>query len=88
VLSALLQQLGPQAADPLAYQEHDLTTAEHSRGCYSGIFGLGTLSAYGRAPRERIHWAGTETATDHEGYMGKGALESAERVAQEILRAD
>jgi monoamine oxidase len=31
-----------------------------------------------------MHWAGTETATEHEGYM-EGALESAERAAQEVL---
>lgn len=87
VLSALALQLGTRAAAPLAYQDHDWCSEQYSRGCYSGIFGLGTLSAYGRALRDpvgRIHWAGTETATDHEGYM-EGALESAERVVREVL---
>jgi monoamine oxidase len=90
VLSALIQQFGADAGHPQTYQDHDWCSEAYSRGCYSGIFGLGTLSAHGRALREpcgRVHWAGTETATDHEGYM-EGALESAERVAGEILRAD
>lgn len=90
VLSALIQQFGLQAARPLAYRDHDWGSEAYSRGCYSGLFGLGTLSAHGRALRDpvgRIHWAGTETATEYEGYM-EGALESAERAAQEVLQAD
>ncbi|MGA5536956.1 FAD-dependent oxidoreductase [Mycolicibacterium nivoides] len=33
-----------------------------------------------------IHWAGTETATDHPGYI-EGAIESGVRVAHEVARA-
>ena len=90
VLSALSEQFGAEAANPIAYRDHDWGSEAYARGCYSGLFDLGTLSAYGGALREqvgRIHWAGTETATEYEGYM-EGALASAERVAQEVLRAD
>jgi len=31
-----------------------------------------------------VHWAGTETATEWQGYM-EGALQSGERAAEEIL---
>ena len=44
---------------------------------------------YGRAirePVERIHWAGTETATFWNGYMD-GAVRSGERAAKEVLAA-
>ncbi|BBX94027.1 FAD-dependent oxidoreductase [Mycolicibacterium boenickei] len=33
-----------------------------------------------------IHWAGTETASDHAGYI-EGAIESGLRVAQEVAQA-
>jgi monoamine oxidase len=49
--------------------------------------GPGALVACAPALREPvgpIHWAGTETATEWNGYM-EGALESAERVAGEVL---
>lgn len=40
-----------------------------------------------RAPCGRIHWAGTETSSEWYGYM-EGALRSASRAAEEMLRAD
>jgi monoamine oxidase len=39
-----------------------------------------------RAPVDRIHWAGTETATFWNGYMD-GAVRSGERAAKEVLAA-
>jgi len=47
----------------------------------------GAWSIFGEAvsqPINSIHFAGTETASQWAGYM-EGALQSAERVAQEIL---
>ena len=47
-------------------------------------------SAYGdriRAPRGRIHWAGTETSTYWNGYMD-GAVRSGERAASRGARQD
>ncbi|WP_370652750.1 FAD-dependent oxidoreductase [Sediminibacterium sp.] len=35
-------------------------------------------------PFHRIHWAGTETSTQFNGYM-EGAVRSGERAAREIL---
>ena len=51
--------------------------------------GPGGLSIFGkalRAPVERIHFAGTETAMEWNGYM-EGAVESGERAAAEVVAA-
>jgi monoamine oxidase len=32
----------------------------------------------------RIHWAGTETSTEHHGYI-EGAVRAGERAAAEVL---
>jgi monoamine oxidase len=37
-----------------------------------------------RAPTGRIHWAGTETATERHGFM-EGALQTGARAAYEAL---
>lgn len=37
-----------------------------------------------RTPCGRIHWAGTETATEWNGYMD-GAVQSGQRAAPEVL---
>ena len=60
---------------------------EYSRGCYAGFLPPGVLTSYGealRAPIGRLHWAGTETATEWNGYM-EGALGAGERAAHEVL---
>jgi monoamine oxidase len=88
VIAALAELFGDQALSPTEYRDHDWCSEAYSRGCYSGIFGPGILSSCGAALREpvgRIHWAGTETAVEHEGYM-EGALESAERAASEVIK--
>ena len=43
-----------------------------------------TLGSVLRDPAGRIHWAGTETATEWTGFM-EGAIEAGERVASEVL---
>jgi monoamine oxidase len=88
VIAALGELFGAPALSPTDYHDHDWCSEVYSRGCYSGIFGPGVLSSCGpalREPTSGIHWAGTETAIEHEGYM-EGALESAERAAAEVLK--
>jgi monoamine oxidase len=78
---------GPAAAQPLAYVDKDWPAEEWSRGCYVGIMPPGVMSQCGealRTPCGRIHWAGTETASEYAGYLD-GAVESGERAAGEIL---
>lgn len=89
--AAVLQQLagffGSQALQPLEYREQDWCADVWSQGCYVGLMEPGLMSEVGAAIREaagRVHWAGTETATRWNGYI-EGALQSGERVADEVL---
>jgi monoamine oxidase len=87
VVSVLVRALGEQAATPLDYIDLDWSAEPFTRGCYGAHLPPGVLTAYGPALREpvgRIHWAGTETAISWPGYID-GAIESGERVADELL---
>ena len=87
VIADLTHYFGADAATPLAYAENDWTADEWSRGCYVGTMAPGTMTTYGealRAPCGRIHWAGTETATEWMGYL-EGALQSGIRAAEEVV---
>jgi monoamine oxidase len=89
VLDCLARYFGDQARVPIEYVELSWAEEEYSRGCYAGFLPPGGLIAYGealRAPIGRLHWAGTETATEWNGYMD-GALQAGERAAREILAA-
>jgi monoamine oxidase len=89
VLSEFVRFFGAEAGTPITFVEKNWLEEEWSRGCYVGVTSPGTLTSFGTALREpcgRIHWAGTETAVDWMGYM-EGALQSAERAAQEVNSA-
>jgi monoamine oxidase len=87
VLSSFVQAFGPAAAEPTSYLEKDWSTEPYIRGCPVGSPTLGTLTSVGHALRAsigKLHFAGTETALEWNGYMD-GAVESGERVATEVL---
>jgi monoamine oxidase len=87
VLGEFVRFFGPKAAKPIAFVEKNWNDDPWSRGCYVGVAGPGTLTACGEALREpcgRLHWSGTETATEWMGYM-EGALQSGERAAEEVF---
>jgi len=87
VLAALTARLGPRAASPVEFIETPWWAEEWTRGCSFAHIRPGFLSRYGhilREPFERVHWAGTETATMSHGAMD-GAARSGERAATEIL---
>jgi monoamine oxidase len=86
VLAAFARYFGAEARSPRAYVEQNWMEETWSRGCYGAWAPPGVLLDYGkalRAPVGRIHWAGTETATEWSGYMD-GAVQSGERVAAEV----
>jgi monoamine oxidase len=86
-LDALAGCFGRAAAHPLVYYERDWGSEQWTRGGYCASMPPGLWSRYGSALRDpvgRLLWAGTETATDHAGYM-EGALQSGERAAGEAL---
>lgn len=89
VVECLVRWFGPQAAQPIDYVDQDWREEEWSTGCYTATMGPGVMTAYGaalRAPCDRVHWAGTETATRGTGYF-EGALTSGARAAAEVLEA-
>jgi len=46
----------------------------------------GVMTRFGHALRDgRIHWAGTETATEWAGYI-EGAMRSGIRAAKEVMQ--
>jgi monoamine oxidase len=88
VLDELVRFFGHQAGHPVAFAEKNWLEDAWSRGCYVGVMGPGTMTAYGSALREpcgRIHWAGTETATEWMGYI-EGAIQSGRRAADEVQK--
>lgn len=78
---------GPLAASPREYAERDWVAEEWSGGGFTSWLPPGVMAENWPAIREpfgRVHWAGTETARLWYGSM-EGALESGDRVAEEIL---
>lgn len=89
VITDLIHYFGPDAANPIAYVEQDWIKEQWSQGCYVAHMPPGVITSYGDAIRQpcgRIHWAGTETATEWMGYLD-GALQSGFRAANEVLSA-
>lgn len=87
VIEDFVYFFGKQAAFPLEYVEQDWLTEEWSQGGYVAHMPPGAMTTYGdciREPFNRIHWAGTETATEWSGYLD-GALQSGIRAAKEII---
>ncbi len=85
----LIDYFGAEAAHPIAYVDQDWTQEIWSHGGYVAHMGPGVLTQYGpalRMPVGRLHWAGTETATQWCGYLD-GALQSGIRAADEVLAA-
>lgn len=86
-IDCLTKYFGAAAKTPIEYIEKNWMAEEYTRGCYGGHFTPGVWTAYGkylRQPIRHIHWAGTETAVEWNGYM-EGAVRSGERVAEEII---
>ena len=87
VIADLVHYFGPEAAEPIGYIDQDWTQERWSLGGYVAHTPPGVMTHYASTLREpcgRIHWAGTETATEWTGYL-EGALQSGERAAREVL---
>jgi len=85
VIASLVKFFGPMAADPIAYEDNDWLTEPYIHG-YVGHMPPGVMTRFGHALREpcgRIHWAGSETATEWAGYI-EGGLRSGIRAAREV----
>lgn len=89
VLEPLIGQIGPEVLQPVSWHEKSWHTDEYVGGGYTALPVAGTLHGLLPLPSTAVgnlHWAGTETAADHPGYI-EGAIESGLRVAQEVTRA-
>uniref|UniRef100_A0A671RLF3 Amine oxidase n=1 Tax=Sinocyclocheilus anshuiensis TaxID=1608454 RepID=A0A671RLF3_9TELE len=87
VISSLVKYLGPEASTYIHYEEKDWAKEEWSGGCPVNVMTPGMLTYYHpslRKPFSRIHWAGTETATQWCGYID-GAIQAGQRAAMEVL---
>ncbi|ADB50491.1 flavin monoamine oxidase family protein [Conexibacter woesei] len=85
-LDLLARFFGPRALEPIEYQETDWSREPFVFGCEGAVV-PGRFTEIGDAllaPFERVHWAGTETATRWTGWMN-GAVQAGERAAGEVL---
>lgn len=87
VLKAMAAMTAPEAERPRAFRDFNWLEEPWSRGGPVGLMAPGTLTGVGRElrrPAGPIHWAGTDTATEWNGYM-EGAIQAGERAADEAL---
>ncbi|MEI5102691.1 FAD-dependent oxidoreductase [Streptomyces sp. PmtG] len=87
MLRSLVRAYGPRAAHAVDWREKNWSDDEYCRGGYNAYFPPGVLTTVGsalRTPVGRVHWAGSETATQWAGYI-EGAIRSGERAADEVL---
>jgi monoamine oxidase len=89
VTGALETAFGPWARHDVAFAMHDWTADPWTLGAYGSSLPPGGWAAVPRpaenAPQSPIVWAGTESATEHHGYM-EGAVRAGERAAVRSLQ--
>ncbi|WP_435220528.1 flavin monoamine oxidase family protein [Streptomyces sp. Tue6028] len=87
LLGPLVAHLDRKIIDPVSWHEKSWHLDEHTGGGYTALPNPGTKDGYFPMPSQpvgNIHWCGTETASEHAGYI-EGAIESGERVAREVI---
>lgn len=81
--------LGPEALQPELYLDKSFKNEAWSTGCYAGMMPVNSLTKNATPlaePTGNLHWAGTETSDQYNGYM-EGAVRAGERAAGEILNS-
>lgn len=89
LVQAAVAAFGERAANPISYAERDWFTEEFTKGCHVPHFipGLWTVNGSLLAePEGRVHFAGAEYASKHNGYL-EGAVFSARQAVDEVLEA-
>ncbi|MGW4351447.1 flavin monoamine oxidase family protein [Nocardia sp. NPDC004582] len=89
ILEPIAAQLGSEILEPRGWHEKAWHRDPHTGGGYSALPNIGSEEGYfptSAEPTGHIHWAGTETAREHAGYI-EGAIESGERAAHEVIAA-
>ncbi|HVH89556.1 MAG TPA: FAD-dependent oxidoreductase, partial [Terriglobales bacterium] len=86
MVDRIVSFFGPEAANPIDYEDQDWPSEIWSRGCYGATMAPGMMTTTAKTIRQpfgRIHWAGTETSPRWMGYID-GAIRSGERAADEV----
>lgn len=86
LLSRLAPHLGHRVLQPIDWHEKAWHLDEFCGGGYLAYGIVGTsdgLLPMPHKPIKNLHWAGTETAQEHPGYL-EGAIQSGERAAFEV----
>lgn len=89
LLSRLVPFLGRQVLHPVDWHEKAWHQDEYCGGGYLAFALAGTTEGLIPMPHKpvgNVHWAGTETAEEHPGYL-EGAIQAGERAAQEVAHA-
>lgn len=86
LLNLLDDHLGPKVREYIAFQQKDWSAESYNGGCFLKSLVPGSTRFFSqdlREPFDRIHFAGTETATVWCGFMN-GAIQSGFRAAIEV----
>lgn len=89
LLGRIAEHLGPQTLDPASWHEKAWHLDPDAGGGYIALPGIDAAESglpVAGAPLGHLHWAGSETALDHPGYLD-GAIEAGERAAAEVVAA-
>lgn len=89
LLGRIAERLGPGVLTPVDWHEKSWHLDPDAGGGYLAVPVVGSAAQelpFDAAPLGRLHWGGSETATDHPGYLD-GAIEAGERAAAEVLAA-
>lgn len=87
ILRPLVSWIGNEVLAPVSWHEKAWHLDDNVGGGYTALPEPGTTDAQMPLPFTPVgdlHWAGSETAVNHPGYLD-GAIESGNRVAHEIL---
>jgi monoamine oxidase len=87
VLADYVRYFGPQALTPKEYVDKNWIVEPHIEGAFTSFMNPGTWVAHGpalRPPVGHVHWAGTETASQWNGYFD-GAVRSGNDAAVAVL---
>jgi monoamine oxidase len=89
ILRPLVAHVGEEVLAPVSFHEKSWHRDEFVGGGYLALPEVGTTEGFvpmPSVPTGDVHWAGSETATAHPGYLD-GAIEAGERAAAEVHAA-
>jgi monoamine oxidase len=89
VLAPLVAHIGPEVLQPVDWREKSWHSDEFVEGGYVALPKPGTTEGFVPMPCQPagdIHWGGSETASEHPGYLD-GAIEAGRRAAAEVIAA-